>query len=29
MAVAFHALSDWDRAVLAELVESTLTALAR
>jgi uncharacterized protein (TIGR02266 family) len=29
MAVAFHALSDWDRAVLADLVESTLTALAR
>lgn len=28
MAIAFHALSDWDRAVLAELVETTLAALA-
>ena len=28
MAVSFHALSDWDRAVLAELVEATLAALA-
>jgi uncharacterized protein (TIGR02266 family) len=27
MAVAFHALSDWDRAVLAEIVEATLATL--
>lgn len=27
MGVAFHALSDWDRAVLSEFVESTLAAL--
>ena len=27
MGVCFHALSDWDRAALAELVEATLTAL--
>ena len=27
MGVAFHALSDWDRAVLAELVEATLELL--
>lgn len=27
MAIAFHALSDWDRAVLAELVEATLSSL--
>lgn len=27
MAVVFHALSDWDRAVLAEIVEATLSSL--
>ena len=27
MGVAFHALSDWDRAVLSEFVETTLAAL--
>ena len=27
MAVSFHALSDWDRAALAELVEATLSTL--